>query len=418
MEETDCGWTVDEALHFVVPEYLLEKARNDQAAVITARQRASSSRRRLSISDDVEAAKSQQRRERAAARTKAESVSAVLKHLFNLARRGEVSAFGIRGATIGAYEKIPQHQFASFTEVNADISALFSGKLEDGTIADSFTYYCVTFYPPLLAPNSAAVVTGRLLADVIDKFVWGDPEIGKIWCDGLGREGRPGDCLIIQTDRSALIALHETPTAMRAELDRIQLGDRLGITGEIDDGWITGHFLDAIARRLAALGEMIAKGDVSLTGLAPDSDCRETIALVDVEAGRLLVDLATGDLFSATAKVKASYTKARLDAPSVVSMLQNSIAETSVVEQIDAEPSDIGYESDNDQWPWLDIFRTVLRQCLEHKIGPIQSMNALCGAIEREIVNRERNPPSSGYIGKIIRERFTDFYVLMKRGRP
>lgn len=327
--------------------------------------------------------------------------SAVLGILKQYAECGSISAWGILGAPIGSWVKIPpQHWIGingfliegSIVGVIANSDDVSGKDRGQAALRQEWSYHSVLVYPAVLAPDAIEMVTGLSLADVVARFIWGDPEALKIRGDVLEyTDNLPNGTPDIVSDKGMVLALLRDAEEMRHELDRIGLASKLGLDVVEADG-AASHYLDVLADRLAALGELIATDRIGLVGFDDDSGERVSINPVDLKAGRLLLCLGTGDLYRpgdgnpVIRNVRVVEPSAEMEA---VTSTEN-LSDESTADDDGALVGDegrIGAPPSRHDYKWREALEIVIGRALRHEGKPINNYTQLCDGITAVMID-------------------------------
>ena len=361
--------------------------------------------------------------------------SAVLASLKQYAERGSISAWGILGAPIGSSVKIPSQYWIGINGfliegsivgvvTNSDDAPEKDRKKVQAALRQEWSYHSVLIYPTLLAPDAIEMVTGLSLADVVDRFIWGDPEAWKIRSDVLKcADNLPNDTPDIVPDKGMVLALQQDAKRMRQEIDRIGLAGKLGFD-VVEAGDAASRYLDVLADRLAALGEMIATARIGLIGLDDVIGERVSLAPEDLEAGRLLLCLRTGDLYR-PGDGNDAIKNVRIVEPSYVdatATTPNDDDAPSSFTEAAVPPEERRGGGPPPRWDFEDLGATILVRAARHEIGPINSASDFASFVEQEIRDMGGIPPSPGkddiekhrYTKKQLRKHYELIYEKIK----
>lgn len=292
---TFTGWTLSEAFEKIVPDEFFQALRDADANADRATSFAGTVRMHEGSTKDGEVLRALRTTELNLQKAKQD----IYSRFRYSARRGDVVVIGV--ASNSDYSSwIPPQVWTELDGFLENRSAVGRRPHDnpDALLPDG-AFLSVSIFPVLRAPVEFTVecLSDELLSTVIDRFVWGDPETFKIWNDVLKRSDRlPNGIPEIASARGVLLALQQDAKKMRREIDRVGLARKLGLDDtEVDS--TTGRYLDVLADRLAALGELIATDRIGLLGFDEDLSERITVHPVDIEAGRLLLCIGTGDLY-------------------------------------------------------------------------------------------------------------------------
>ncbi len=406
------GWALSEAFEKIVPDEFFEDLRRAEASfdhvishVDTAARRSEIGTGALTAARTLNAASSMHRRAK----------QNIYDRFRKFALDGSVVVFGLYGDEDdnGEISLIPPqlwHELDGFLENRSAV-----GKRPDDdpdALLPDTALVGINVFPVLHAPVSVAtkLLSSEPLSTVIERFVWEDPEALKIWNDRLKRPGKlPNDTPEISSDSTALVALHIGRKAMLRELTRIELAGKLGLNDGAAGDTPT-LYLNVVADRLAALGELIATARIGLIGLDDVSGEKVSIDPVDLEAGRLLLCLGTGDLYR-PGDSGGAIRNVRIVEPSAASDLATTPADDdssgasteasgigatiaystneSVVEDEGALSGDVGRPGKPPSkygYRWKEALEIVIGRALRHEGDPINTYTQLCTAISTVMV--------------------------------
>lgn len=277
----------------------------------------------------------------------------------------------------------------------------------DALLPDS-AFLAVSIFPVLRAPIEVVVecLSSELLSTVLDRFFWSDPEALKIWNDRLRRGDRlPNDTPEVSSDRAVLLVLHQDARKMRREIDRVGVSGKLGLDAT-EDRSAASQYLDVLADRLAALGELIATEVVGLSGLDEALGKKINIDCTDIEAGRLLLCLGTGDFYRSD-EGGGAIRNVRVTAPAVL-VLETDKLEITTADNGSSDrdaPRDQKKRGAPDGWDWDAAISSAFvkmfsasNKDVARDIVHLKSLKHAYELIEEECAKQNKARPAYGTV--------------------
>lgn len=351
-----------------------------------------------------------------------------LRHLL---RVGRLAATGVLGGDLRSPPVLmrPDHWdiLNSFDEENSSVGAQAVGSSHGND--DWFS--SVRVYPILECPFRVQWLLllhpeRRNLGEILGEYVWNDPELTTVWSDQIGRQDHLEDVFPATLEELPAIWLQRDGEALFRCLVDAGVAGALSISHPRDDENAL-QFFDILAGRLASLGELIAGGEVRLTGVADGDVCHRPIDPLDVERGRLLLRLPMGWLYELGGS-RPAFTNVRLVAPVVVTEAVEPKGGTSSerIEEDEIKLGEIALGTSANGRPvgqnWNDLIDTVIAKSLKGAYSdPIRSASDISSLIIGEIKERNLKEPLRedtkqliDDISKKVKERYPSLYEKIK----